>query len=432
MINIFKSMMRKKLVLCLIVIQLSIGLYMVNVSSCVIIDKQIKLNNFTKLFNYNNTYVLKQFNTDKDRDYFKDCSDLSELEYTFKDLKEKGIIKNSKIFFSFPCKVDGLDEKCKKDYLALMNSDKFKQFYQLTSKILVNEDFINDYNIKINDGRNLTKDDFNIDYTRKEIPILVGLDYKGKINIGDTFKKTAIKFDNNSIKLGTKEVNLKFKVVGIMEKNAIPSLLAKSKFIENVVYSDSLVVIPTIKNVEDFSSGLAINDLGIFVELSDISNLSLVEDALNAKLKNTGLYISSYSLKKDYLNIKSNLAKDTMNSLILGIVLLVISTIGITSIILGNLHKRRKEFGIRICAGATLTDLCKEISLEILLMNLSALALSYSYLFFFTDKKAPVNIFNGIQLTINLLLILVLVIVISITPILIIRKMKPAELLKCK
>lgn len=432
MINIFKSMMRKKLVLCLTVIQLSIGLYMINMSSSVIIDKQIKLKNFTKLFNYKNTYVMKQMNDDENRNNFKDYRDLNELENTFNSLKEKGLIKNSKVFFSFPCKIDGLDENCREDYKKLSNSSQMKQYYNLTSKILVNKDFVDNYNIKIKYGRNLKSEDFDLDYTHEEIPILIGLDYKGKVNVGDIFNKTALKLDSNSFKFITKQVNVKFKVVGIMEKNAIPSLLAKSKFIENVVYSDSLVVIPTVKDVEDFSSGLAINDLGVFIELNDNSNVSIVEDTLNNKIKHTGLYLSSYSLNKDYLDIKANLINDTMNSLVLGGILLIISTIGITSIIIGNLHKRKREFGIRICAGATITDLCEEVFLEILLVNLAALALSYLYLFFNADKKVSVNILNGTQLGINLFLILILVIIISSTPILMIRKMKPVELLKSK
>jgi putative ABC transport system permease protein len=127
-----------------------------------------------------------------------------------------------------------------------------------------------------------------------------------------------------------------------------------------------------------------------------------------------------------------NLKNDTTNTLILGIVLTLISTIGIISIIVGSLHKRKKEFGIRICLGATTTTLCKEVFLEISIMSLSALALSYVILYFKTNIKTIISMFNILQLSVNILIILTLTVIISIAPILIIRKMEPVELLKSK
>jgi hypothetical protein len=300
MINAIKSMMRKKLIFILVVLQLSFGLYMITSASSILIDKQIKENNFSKLFNYKNTFIIKQMSENKNQqsaDYFKSYQRLTELESTFSNLKNDNIIKNAMVFFTFPCKINGLDENANEKYLKSYQGNQIKQFFQFTSKILVNQDFIGNYNIKIKSGRSLKKNDFNVDYKHEEIPILIGLDYKDKINIGDTFKKSAFTYDNSKFPGEIKEINLTFKVVGIMDKHAVPSLLAKSKFIENVIYSDSLVVIPTVKGVDDFSTGLSINDLGIFVELYDNANITQVEDAINSSLKDTKLNVSSYSLK---------------------------------------------------------------------------------------------------------------------------------------
>jgi ABC-type antimicrobial peptide transport system permease subunit len=435
MVNAIKSMMKKKLIFVLVVLQLSFGLNMITSASSIIIDKVVKENNFTNLFNHKNTFVIKQMAENKNQksiDYFRNYNTLNTLENTFNDLKNSGVIKNSKVFFSFPLKIDGLDQNANEKYLLLNQQGLFKEFYQFTSKILVNSDFINNYNIKIKQGRNLKESDFNLDYKHEEIPILVGLDYKGKINIGDTFKQNAYTYDNSKLAGEIKSVNLTFKVVGIMDKHAIPSLLAKSNFIENVIYSDSLVVIPTIKGVTDFSTGLSINDLGVFVELKDNSDITLVENKLNSKLEGTGLYVSSYALEKDYQGIKSNLQNDTNNSLVLGIILTIISVIGIVSIVVGNLYKRKKEFGVRICVGATIPQLCKEVFIEIGLICMASLLLSYSFSFIKSDIKTITSTFSIIQLLINVLIIVFLTIIISIEPILIIRKMEPVELLKSK
>ena len=435
MVNALKSIMKKKLIFILVALQLSFGLYMITSASSIIIDKKIKENNFLNLFNYKNTFVVKQSAEKKNqqsKDYFKNYSDLNNLEITFNDLKNNRIIKNAKVFFSFPLKIDGLDQNANDKYLKLNSAGQFKQFYQLTSKILVNSDFISNYDIKIKEGRNLKDSDFNLNYNNEEIPILIGLDYKGKVNIGDTFNHVAYTYDSSNFIGGVKEINITFKVVGIMQKHAIPSLLAKSNFIENVVYSDSLVVIPTVKGISDFSTGLSINDLGVFIELYDNSKISFVEDTLNNNLKNTGLYVSSYYLKKDYDAIKSNLQQDVVSSLILGITVTLISVIGITSIIIGELYRRRKEFGIRICLGATISNLCKEIFVEIGLICISSMILSYVFLYIQTDIKTIINKFNIIQLELNLLIIFLLTIIISIEPILIIRNMEPVKLLKNK
>ncbi|MDD7795914.1 ABC transporter permease [Clostridium sp. 'White wine YQ'] len=423
------------MIFILIILQLSFGLYMVTSASSIVIDKKVKENNFANLFNYKNTFVIKQAankNGQESKEYFKHYRELSNLETTFDNLKDNGTIRNAKVFFTFPLKIDGLDQKANEKYWKLNLQGQYKQFYQYTSKILVNNDFINSYSIKMKEGRGLKASDFNVDYTHEEIPILIGLDYKDKVHIGDTFHNSAYIYDASSFNGGIKQVNVTFKVVGIMDKHSIPSLLAKSNFIENVVYSDSLVVIPTVKGVDDFSTGLSINDLGIFVEMYDNSKVSLVEDTINNNLKNTGLYVSSYSLKKDYEGIKSNLQSDLKNSLFLGITVTLISVIGIISIIIGELHRRKKEFGIRICLGATVSNLCKEVFMEIGLISISSMILSYVFLYIKTDIKTIISTFNIIQLLVNILIICILTIIISIEPILIIRKMEPVELLKSK
>jgi hypothetical protein len=133
---------------------------MITSASSILIDKQIKENNFSKLFNYKNTFIIKQMSENKNQqsaDYFKSYQRLTELESTFSNLKNDNIIKNAMVFFTFPCKINGLDENANEKYLKSYQGNQIKQFFQFTSKILVNQDFIGNYNIKIKSGRSLKK-----------------------------------------------------------------------------------------------------------------------------------------------------------------------------------------------------------------------------------------------------------------------------------
>jgi putative ABC transport system permease protein len=98
---------------------------------------------------------------------------------------------------------------------------------------------------------------------------------------------------------------------------------------------------------------------------------------------------------------------------------------GVSSVMIGEINKRKKEFGIRITQGATLNTVSKEIFFEILLMSVFAGIVSL-ILIFLTDS----NLLTIKIILKNLLTVIVIVSLISIIPILSLRRFNPIDLVK--
>lgn len=429
--KILKYIRMKKFLFMLLTLQLSVGIYLITLSSTIIIEKLDKLNRFNNLFNYEKTYLMK-VESPKNKQNFNEywnISKLSELEKKFEDLKSESIIKNTKVYFSIPLLIDGIDNNIIDKYKSLQISSP-KEFFQYTSKIIVNYDLVKDYNVKMGYGRWFEKLDFNP--KNNEIPIVLGSDYEKNIKVGQRFKKVVLTKDSSSMTPKTKEIEVEFVIIGIMEKNSMGSLLTKNNFIENYIYSDSLVLIPTVPGIDDLSFGVAMNDMGVFVELNNIYDLDKVKGILNNEIKEIGLNVTAYPLFNEYTLIKNNFFKDYQNYLILGIILLTISVVGVICVTLGEVNKRKCEFGIKFAVGSTLNIICYELFIEMMILSSSSLIITYILLYFTSNN----NLFNRLtsinQMIFNLTFIILLTIILSTLPIITIRKMKIVDMIRSK
>ncbi|MDU0937443.1 MAG: ABC transporter permease [Dermabacter sp.] len=429
--KILKYIRMKKILFILLILQLSVGIYLLTLSSTIIIEKFDKLNKFNSLFNYEKTYLMKaeSIKNQQNGDGYWNIRKLSELEKKFDNLKSESIINSTKVYFSIPLLIDGIDNNIMDKYKKLQNNSP-KEFFQYTSKIIINYDFAKDYNVKMKAGRWFKKLDFNSEY--KEIPIVLGSDYEKNIKVGQRFKKIVLTTDTSSMILKTKEIEVEFVVIGIMEKNSIGSLLTKNNFIENYVYSDSLVLIPTVSGIDDLSFGVSMNDMGIFVEINNVYDLDKVQSLLNNEIKGTGLNITAYPLFNEYTLIKNNFFKDYQNYLILGIILLTISVVGVICVTLGEVNKRKCEFGIKLAVGSTLNRICYEVFVEMMILSSSSLIIAYILLYFTSNN----NLFNRLtsinQMIFNLTFIIILTVILSMLPIISIKKMEIVDMIRSK
>lgn len=426
-----KYIRMKKILFVLLTLQLAIGLYLVTLSSTLILDKLNKLNKFNDLFNYKKTYVMKTevMNTSSNNNTYGNINYISLLEDVFNNLKKENIINNSKVYFSIPFYIEGIDEKIIDKYKDLEHVSP-KDFFQYTCKILVNHDFSKDYNVKMQSGRWFEENDFNS--TDKIIPIILGADYKNNISVGEKFKKIVLTKDTSSLIFSTKEIEVEFVVVGIMESNSIGSLLTKSNFVENYYYSDSLVLIPTVPGIDDLSFGVAMSDMGVFVEFQDINSLENVTTLLNNELLGKNLHITSYPLYNEYSLIKNNFYKDYQNYLVLGVTLLIISVVGVICVTLGEMSKRKSEFGIKLAVGSTVNDICSEIFIEMLNLSACSFLISYLMLFLTTDRDLFIKLTTINQMIFNLIFISSLTVILSIAPILMIQRTKIIDMIRSK
>ncbi len=289
-------------------------------------------------------------------------------------------------------------------------------------EILINENFLNHYNFTISSGRNLKAEDFKKDYKKENIPILLGNEFEKTQKLGDTFK---IKYFSEAVRKDDFNVNLKedfltFEVVGFLERNAIPISNGPIElFAQTLLYSDGIKVIPSVENFIGYDA-LGESTSAIFLERGTLKEDELVK-ILNEKLKKYNLYANLFSLS-DTTAVIESYERDVKSSLALGFLLLVISIIGTSCIMLGQLNKRKKEFGIKIAMGATLNEIAKEIFLEVLVMVIIASIISLI-----------LNIKIGVGLTligINLVFVAIISILIAIIPVKEIKKMNVVELVK--
>ncbi|WP_055071382.1 FtsX-like permease family protein [Clostridium massiliamazoniense] len=408
----------------LIIIQLSIGLTMVNTSGRLFEDSQNRKKGIESLFDINNTTMVRigpiGGYEKNEEDIWSVILNALDGKDIYEELKRAGIIKDYYLYGS-NVNIHGVFwDNIPKKYENVLEVDKGAYI----GEVLINENFLNHYNFKISSGRNLKAEDFKKDYKKENIPILLGNEFEKTQKLGDTFK---IKYISEAVRTGPFEVDKKqdfltFEVVGFLERNAIPISNGPIElFAQNLLYSDGIKVIPSVENFIGYNAiGESVN-AAIFLE----RGIGVKEDELvkilNEKLKKHNLYANLFSLSNTTTVIESY-ERDVKSSLALGFLLLVISIIGTSCIMLGQLNKRKREFGIKIAMGATLNEIAKEIFLEVLVMVIIASIISLI-----------LNIKVGVGLTligINLILVVIISFLIAIIPVREIKKMNIVELVK--
>lgn len=443
MLNSLKSLKRMKLMAFLIMLQLAIGLSLLNSTAIIIDENNKKMSYFEKLFNFENTYMINivrsydenlEIQEESEVDSVKRIKRELDTLYKFNQeldvLKDKSIIIDKNIYFCSSTPIIEEIDKIQTKYSDLSGGQR----EDYTAKINVNYDFIDRYNLKISKGRGFKKDDFNINYKTESIPIIMGEEYDKHVKIGDKFKglvNTGELIDENSnLKFNIAEVT--YEVIGFYAHNGIPAVRITNEIIRNMKYSDAFVIIPTIKDLAYLNEATCISDGGLFLEISDYNYLSYIENKFKNDLDKINLNIKFKALNEEFLEYKKTLIKDVINSLLLGATLIFLSIVGITSVLLGELNKRKKEFGIRIASGATITTLCKEIILENLwLVSFSAI-ISFMILGIKSIAIQGENIIRVNVLVVDIFIIVFLTLIISIIPIIRIKKMNPVELLRGK
>lgn len=428
MFNAIRSIKRAKVFVFFIVFQLALGLALVNNVLIQNFGAMSKKEAFIKMFNPNNTYVVRILEGIQE----DDTTPSPDISYSYKirdeiyNLKKENLVNDVYSCFNNPIMLEHIEE---------IAPDKYKKLYgklkgQFLCNLVIDENILKRYSFKVSEGRELNKDDFNIDYKKETVPILLGQDYKGRVSIGDTFsEKKVIEYDEegNSIK-----DDVKFEVVGFLETDSTFTFLSKRTFFQEVTFSNSIVIIPEVESVVFYSSAISSHDVGLFVQGNENSKKADIEDYANKIIKSVdpdNLY--SYKaqvtyLKEDIEKVDTNLQNDINVKILLGTVLTILSLVGITTTILGNIKNRRKEFGTRLSAGATIKRLCQELVYEVLIMTTMAIVISNIYL------KSTMEVY---KLSLTLLLsdigiILIFTLIISILPVLVLRKYNVIDLLR--
>ncbi|WWU65373.1 hypothetical protein QJR26_03190 [Clostridium baratii] len=427
MYNAIKTLKSKKFIVFLMIIQLAYGITILNdVFSLVGVENK-KLNNFNKMVDNENTYLIEVEGGEYIYNFYDDLDDI------YNEIGTLESVRKTYVVFPFPMIVDKIDN---------INNDKYeniKNGYLHQSKILIDSNFNNKYKLKVVEGRTLDKNDFNKDYRKENIPILLGNDFIGKKKIGEIYNINDIASVNkenrkeNDPELIYEDIN--FEVVGFLEKDAIPVTTDKTGAIaSSVIFSDSITIIPAVKNYLSFGTGVALGDMGVYVECYE----GITEEKIKSDIENILKKYKEESKVKDHLEpqvrlieregTKAALKNNINNSKILGGILVFLSTLGIASTMIGDIKNRKNEFGIKISQGASINTICKEMIYEILILVSLSVILA---LIFLLSKYGIKAITIKLILT-DIIIISLITTIISILPIRIIKKIEIVKLLRGK
>ncbi|MDU1076438.1 MAG: hypothetical protein E7A11_10315 [Clostridium sp.] len=195
MYNAFRSLGGFKLLTLLVIIQLALGISLLDNVAMQLMGVINKRDVYTEMFDVNNTYMIRVRNavswggnnsaelldegteelaSEKAEELTKEiCKDIY-------DLKDKRIIKDVFSCYNYSGVIADLYDKSP---LEQSKKDMGPNSYLVTLQI--DKNFYEHYELKIEEGRTFSEEDFNLDYRKDIIPIVVGNDYKDIVNVGD-------------------------------------------------------------------------------------------------------------------------------------------------------------------------------------------------------------------------------------------------------
>ncbi len=257
---------------------------------------------------------------------------------------------------------------------AVINGKKYFQ----AKCIMVNNNALNEYSPDLSVGRYFDKLESGIDFSNTNyIPVILGAAYSNKYKIGDSFE----------VYLGENAGYRKTKVIGILKPNQfIPyemRAFAETEYQRYLELDNSIVVSYSMSVISKklfFTHVLFEDNLILINGKSDIS-----ETLLGIKKifkSNLGIEIGIQNFDK-YVNQELDSLSsqaDVMNTTLIVIMLFIFFTLIVSY--LNSIEDRKKEFGVQIFCGGTLTNIAFDIFKEITIITCSAFLITLPILIF--------------------------------------------------
>ncbi|WP_252238766.1 FtsX-like permease family protein [Clostridium sp. VAP51] len=269
-------------------------------------------------------------------------------------------------------------------------------------------------------GRSFVNEDFDIDYNKNIIPILISRNLEHTYPLNSEFKYIDTLF--------TDEVNYlnegaTFKVIGVLDDSNM-FWINDTALVDKLNYFD-IIIYPTNFNRLNYTPPYYL------INIKSSKNVySPFKNFLEEKYPQIKLIDSS--IKEAFLNKLQNKIIELIFIGIFTTVLLILSLFGFISIIQSMILLRHKEIGIHYSLGGSLNNILSFILLEIFIITASSTFISY---LFINKLKISISINYEILLTnstffisliINLIYILIATTIVTFT----ILKKDPIELLK--
>lgn len=277
--------------------------------------------------------------------------------------------------------------------------------------------------------------DFNRSYKAGNIPVLIGGGFKEIYKIGDIIKKSEL-IKESSDEDDERVVEINLEVVGtVKDETVLTTNWNHDKFMESADLSESTIIVPITKDITRFSLNWVIYDSssqlsGPILKLNNNVDRKVLENRLSellSEIKGDDIDLT-FKLVPMSSNdeVMKSLYSDSTKTIIIGITIIILSIMGLIIIILGEVNKRKREFGIKLAVGATIKDISKELIKEIFTLTCCSTIISFCFMYLVIGA---INLKLSFLLA-NLFLIIGLTILISIIPILEIKKLKVIELIR--
>jgi hypothetical protein len=243
--------------------------------------------------------------------------------------------------------------------------DKDGNTKQAAKCLQVSSNVITQFGMKIDEGRGFLKEDYIYNIGR-QIPVILGSDYKGIYSIGSTFD-AYYPFDK-----------MHFTVIGFFEKNTgIP-------LNERITYCDRYVVIPaflTTDGTPDLFQRIILEQQSCGEIISNDS-LPDIRSQIQSLITTTGTYQHSVA-QPNASNIQNLVAtsRESLWQLIyLSIAMVVFTIISVSVALNGFIRQGYYEYGVHLISGGTLRSIQKQIVGLIAVMMSIAFILSLIFI----------------------------------------------------
>ena len=292
--------------------------------------------------------------------------------------------------------------------------------YNILNSLTVNNNYFENFNIKLSNGRSFNNDDYNLKDNSSEVPIILGSDYSEIFNLNDEVR--FFDYYSNSEKTG--------KVIGFLEKGQF--YIKKPVAIENITPLDKTVLIPTQPIKESSKDRVKFNNLRLYLQITNSYLLDLDDSGISDikdKSNDFNFFDISIVNMDDSISVFKDLFKQ-QQILYISILILILSISSISMItnIINSINDRKREFGIYFAMGATKKDIVDLVVYEIFILIFSSALLSI-----FIIKRFNIlgtSTFDIKVYGLMCLIVLIVSILISLIPVIKIKNTPMSSLLR--
>ncbi|MCT4662067.1 MAG: ABC transporter permease [Tissierellales bacterium] len=424
--TVLKSLSKKKLNALLIIFQLSIS-FLIIVNAFKFIDQVNYQSNSIKNnlnINLDKTYRVMFKNVEETKDYINRLHRLREYVGTLDGVVGYGAYDEMGVIFDEL----RMDDKYINRNLEIKKTVRSLTYPELSDVIFINSSILNFTNMEVEMGRMLERQDFNL-RQGMQVPILVGSAYKDVLKLGDILTITEYEMRKNQ----KKEFKTEFKVIGFIKQGE--KWFSDDDFVmEPLEKLDDKFVAPNyLFNQESIISNLSTLHK-VFIQMEDDANDKIILREVREKGLEYNLNIDFKSIVELLNEYNEGYSEIIQINLLLGVFLVVMSLIGIVSIMLINIRSRYKEFGIRIMSGASIRYIQMIIIGEMIFMLVFSFVLSFLFRISFEGISSFRNtmffMLNSNSFIYLFFIASLVVFVAIIYPTIVIGKIQPSQLIK--